>query len=146
MLSVVTIAIPIWQQRVSPVLDAATRLLVVTRQRGAGARRREVVLCPLEPEAFARSVAELHVDVLLCAALSEGLLCALRKQGVRVHPHLCGEVEAVLHAFCNHRLAGEEFRMPGCWGNHSHGGCYRSREVGRRTRSASKTTKVIMFK
>jgi len=32
--STVTVAIPIWQERVSPVLDAATRLLVVTRQRG----------------------------------------------------------------------------------------------------------------
>lgn len=118
-------AIPIWQDRISPVLDAATRLLVVTRRRGVTAQRREVILGPLDPEALAQSVAELHVNVVLCAALSEVLRRALCRQGVRVRSHLCGEAEAVLRAFCCHRLAREEFRMPGCWGRHFHGRCYR---------------------
>lgn len=119
------IAVPIWQDRVSPVLDAATRLLVITRQRGAEVRRREILLGPLPPEAFARSVAELRVDVLLCAAVSEPLLRALRLRGVRVRPHLCGEIQAVLRAFCRRQLSREEFRMPGCWGRDLQGGCCR---------------------
>jgi predicted Fe-Mo cluster-binding NifX family protein len=121
----VLIAIPIWQDHVSPLLDAATRLLVVSLRRGTELRRREVLLGPLAPEALARSVAELQVDLLLCSALSEVLLQALRRRGVRVRPHLCGEIEAVLRAFCARRLAREEFRMPGCWGRDLHGGCCR---------------------
>jgi hypothetical protein len=63
-------------------------------------------------------------------------LHALHKRGVRVKPHLCGEVEAVLRAFCGHRLGREEFRMPGCWGRDLPGGCgnrrkYRTRRVVR---------------
>lgn len=88
-------------------------------------RRREVLLGRLDPDAFARSMAELRVDVLLCAALSEDLNRALHKQDVRVRPHVCGDVEAVLNAFCCHRLGREEFRMPGCWGIHFHGKCRR---------------------
>jgi predicted Fe-Mo cluster-binding NifX family protein len=65
-------------------------------------------------EGLARSVAELRVDVLLCAALSEPLLRALERRGVRVKPHLCGEVESVLRAFDCGQLRRDEFRMPGC--------------------------------
>jgi len=124
----VTIAIPVSQERISPVLDAAVRLLLVTRQRGKEVERKEFLLGPLPPEGLARSVAELRVDVLLCAALSEALHRALRRQGIRVRPHLCGEVEAVLGAFCRHRLAREEFRMPGCWGRDLHGDCSNRRK------------------
>ena len=113
-----TIAVPISQERISPVPDAAARLLLVTRQRGKEVARKEVVLTPQPPEELARSVAELHVDVLLCAALSETLQRELERHGVRVRPHLCGEVESVLRAFCRGRLNRPEFRMPGCWGQH----------------------------
>lgn len=112
----VTVALPIWQNRISPLFDAATRILVVTLRRGVEVRRREVLLGSLRPDALARSVAELDVDVLLCAALSKPLLRDLQNRGVRVRAHLCGEIEAVLRAFCRHQLARAEFRMPGCWG------------------------------
>ena len=123
LVSGVTIAIPIWQERVSPVLDTTARLLVVTRQHGKEVGRKEFVLGPSATESVARSVAELNVDVLLCAALSEPLLQALKKRGVRVRPHLCGQVEEVLRAFCCRQLRRDEFRMPGCWGAHLHGEC-----------------------
>ena len=68
-----TIAIPISQERISPLLDTAARLLLVTRRRGKEVARKEFILNPQPPEELARSVAELRVDVLLCAALSEEL-------------------------------------------------------------------------
>jgi predicted Fe-Mo cluster-binding NifX family protein len=130
---------PICQERISPVLDTATRLLLVTRQHGREIQRREIVLGPVPAETWASSVAELRVNVLLCAALSETLERALTKHGIRVRPHLCGEVEAVLRAFCCRRLASEEFRMPGCRGRHSHGVCCRSRRPARVARSPEET-------
>ena len=120
----VTIAIPVSQERISPVLDTAARLLLVTRQHGREVGRKELVLSPLPVEGLASRVAELRVDVLLCAAIYEPLRQALEKSGVRVKPHLCGEVEAVLRAYGCRQLGRDEFRMPGCWGNHSGGkGC-----------------------
>jgi predicted Fe-Mo cluster-binding NifX family protein len=123
----VTIAIPVCQDRVSPVLDTATRLLLVTRRRGREVARREFALAPLPAEALARYLAALRVDVLLCAALSESLWRALERLGLRVKPHLCGEVEAIIHAFGCGQLRRDEFRMPGCWGWHSGGVCHRRR-------------------
>jgi len=136
----VTIAIPILQGRISPVLDTAARLLLVTRRRGKEVARREFVLGPLPPEGLARSVAELRVNVLLCAALSQPLLRALERRCVRVKSHLCGEVESVLRAFNCGQLRREEFRMPGCWGRHLHGGCCRRGRVERNFKSGGKET------
>jgi predicted Fe-Mo cluster-binding NifX family protein len=118
---------PISQERISPLLDAAARLLLVTCQQGKEVARKEFVLSPLSPEELARSVAELRVDVLLCAALSQGLQRELERRGVRVQPHLCGEIEAVLQAFRCDRLKQPEFRMPGCWGPHHGATCCRRR-------------------
>ena len=127
---------PIAQDRISPLLDTAARLLLVTWQRGKEVARKEFFLSPLSPEDLARSVAELRVDVLLCAALSEPLRRALERRGVQVQPHLCGEVESVLRAFDCGQLQRDEFRMPGCWGQHQ-GAAFCSR---RRAARLVKTT------
>ncbi len=133
-----TIAIPVSQERISPVLDTAARLLLVTRRRGKEVERKEIVINPLPAEALANSVAELCVDVLLCAALSESLLRGLEQRGVRVKAHLCGQVESVLRAFDCGQLRRDEFRMPGCWGQHLHGECCRRRRVARNGKSSGK--------
>lgn len=108
-----TIAVPICRQRVSPVLDAASRLLVITWRHGHEITRREFVLNPQPPAVLAASIAELAIDTLLCAAVSEPLLRELHRLGVRVHPNLCGEIEDILDAFQHHPLDLHAFRMPG---------------------------------
>jgi predicted Fe-Mo cluster-binding NifX family protein len=136
----VNVAIPVLQERISPVLDTATRLLVVTHRRGKEVERKEVVLGPMPSELLAGSMVELRVDLLLCAALSEALLRALERRGIRVRPHLCGPIEAILRAFCCGRLDREEFRMPGCWGHSCRGEQGRNRRQGDRIPFRPETT------
>lgn len=109
-----TVGVPIWQDRVSPVFDAASRLLVVRHTRAREWERKEFVIGALTSDALARRVMDLSVDVLLCAGISQALRRALERGGVRVEGDLCGEVDALLRAFRagNHRDA--RFRMPGC--------------------------------
>ncbi len=116
--SAVILAIPVWQGRVSPVFDTSSRLLVVRRCRGRTVDRKEVVLAPMSTEALARSVAELGVDVLICAAISEPLHLSLERAGVTVETHLCGPVEDLLRAFHAGHWRQSEFRMPGCGESH----------------------------
>ena len=138
----VTIAIPISQERISPLLDAAGQLLLVTCQRGREIARKKFILGPMSPKELAQSVAELRVDVLLCAALSQGLQRELERMGVRVQPHLCGDAEAVLQAFYRDRLHRPEFRMPGCWGQHQGTDCCRRRHAARLGKAIFKQTKL----
>jgi predicted Fe-Mo cluster-binding NifX family protein len=134
----VTIAIPISHERISPVLDAAARLLLVTRQRGKEVARKKFIFGPMSPKELAQSVAELRVDVLLCAALSQSLQRELERRGVQVQPHLCGDTEAVLQAFCCNRLDRAEFRMPGCWGKHLGASCCRRNRAARLIKTSFK--------
>ena len=139
--AVVIVAIPSWQQRVSPVLDTATRLLVVTCRDGREASRHEVLLGPLPPEEFARSVVELRVNLLLCGALSLDLRHALEEQGVRVWPHLCGAVNEVLQAFGCGRLNRPKFRMPGCRRQHARPNCCQRYRAVHLVKTSFKPTK-----
>ena len=128
---IMTVAIPISEGRISPVLDAAARFLVVTRRRGKQSNRRECVVGPQPVDAMAASIAELKVDVLLCAAVSEALRRSLEACGVRVRRHLCGDAETVLRAFLAGHLRQADFRMPGCWGWHPNGACRRPHRTRR---------------
>lgn len=123
------------------MLDAAARFLVVTHRRGKEVARKQFALSPQLPEELARSVAELRADVLLCAALSEPLRRALEHEGVRVRPHLCGEIESVLRAFHCGQLGRDEFRMPGCWGLRQRRKCCRRRRAAHKSFDAGKHTK-----
>lgn len=109
-----TIAVPISQQRISPLLDTAARLLVLTCLDGKEVSRREVILTPQSVEALAATIAELHLDLLLCGAASQSMLRALEQQNVAVRPHLCGDLNEILQAFCHGQLGQEKFRIPSC--------------------------------
>jgi predicted Fe-Mo cluster-binding NifX family protein len=116
----VKIAIPVLNGRISPVLDTAGRLVVVTHDRRRETARRDFVPGFLAANALARALAEQEVDQLLCAAVSSNLLRALQREGIRVRSHLCGPIDAILDAFAHGRLHGAQFRMPGCWGENYH--------------------------
>ena len=118
------IAVPNCQGRVSPVFDVAARLVLVRLKGEAEVERKEVVLFEKQPEGIVRSLREVGIKVLICGAISQGLLAALEQAGIRVVPQVCGGLDAVIAAFRQGTLAQPEFVMPGC--------CGRRWEVGRR--------------
>ncbi|MGQ9650078.1 MAG: NifB/NifX family molybdenum-iron cluster-binding protein [Phycisphaerae bacterium] len=120
------IAIPQWQDRVSPVFDVAGNLLVVDVANGLEEARLKVDLTATDPLRRAQQVAGLAPDVLICGAISWPLEMALTSAGVRVISQICGGIDEVLEAFANGNLADERFIMPGC--------CRRRRMRGRRHR------------
>ncbi len=67
------IGVPIWGDRVSPVLDAAERLVVIEAGEGSRAERREVSLKGRAVVRRAAAISELKLDVLICGAVSRPL-------------------------------------------------------------------------
>lgn len=110
------IAVPNCQGRVSPVFDVAARLVLVRLKGEAEAERRDVVLFEKQPEGIVRSLREAGIELVICGAISRGLLAALEKAGIRVVSHVCGELDAVIAAFRGGTLGQPEFAMPGCCG------------------------------
>ncbi|MGD2174433.1 MAG: NifB/NifX family molybdenum-iron cluster-binding protein [Candidatus Brocadiaceae bacterium] len=104
---------PDWNGRISPVLDAARELVVVTVDKGREASRSVRGLEPGLIPQRARQLARLGVDVLICGGVSLPLLRMLEGIGIRVIPGISGDVNQVVHAYLSGRLTDGRFAMPG---------------------------------
>jgi predicted Fe-Mo cluster-binding NifX family protein len=111
------VAIPIWNHRVSPVFDAARRLLIVPIENGEEQPERNE--CILNESDFFNRVKQLQlleIDLLICGAISKPLHDSIQNNGIKVISHVCGFVEEILEAYCTDQIQQERFLMPGCCG------------------------------
>jgi predicted Fe-Mo cluster-binding NifX family protein len=108
------VAIPLWQGRISPVFDEASRLLVVHISNGTEICRQEESLLPHNPFERAQVLPKLGVDLLICGMVSQMQQAALDAAGIRIIPHICGTMEDVIAAYLDGRLENGAMRMPGC--------------------------------
>ena len=108
-----TIAIPVWGDRVSPVFDAATTVRVVSVRDGREVERRDVPLSNPLIGARAARLLSLGADVLICGAISNPQALVVRGAGVRVVPWVSGDADEVLAAYLAGRRIEEQFALPG---------------------------------
>jgi predicted Fe-Mo cluster-binding NifX family protein len=123
------VGIPVWNDHVSPVMDAAERLLVVEIEGGRALRREIRRLDPGSLAGTAAAVRSADVDVLICGAVSSELARALGAGGARVVPWVTGAADEVVSAFVEDALGDARFTLPGC-GRGPGGGRRRRRRGG----------------
>ncbi|MBN1293452.1 MAG: hypothetical protein JXB48_16550 [Candidatus Latescibacteria bacterium] len=123
------IAIPCWNEIVSPVLDTAKRLLIVGIENGAITSRHEITLSDDSLRKKAECIAQ-HADMLVCGAISNTLLTHLVDLRIEVHPWTMGNVDCLAEIFSGGNTPGPEFMMPGC-GRNRYGKCGHGRGLGR---------------
>ena len=107
------IAVPIWEDRISPVLDTACRLLIVEKGEQPGAIRSET---PLEEQDIHRRclrIKGLGIDTLICGAVSRSFLRLLMASGIQIIYGVSGNHEDVLAAYFDGTLDHSGFLMPG---------------------------------
>ncbi len=110
------LAIPVWQERISPVFDVAGQLVLVELFDGQEVARGEQIIGETTISDRTAKLAELGVETLICGGISQPLETGLVDQGIRVIARICGNVEEVLAAFAAGRLGQQRFAMPGCCG------------------------------
>ncbi len=108
------LAIPIWQERISPVFDVASELLLVRFAQDREIGREKLTLDARSPISRAHRLIECQIDVLICGAISLPLETMLKEVGVRVVRWVSGEVETILTAFFENGLSDPSLRMPVC--------------------------------
>jgi predicted Fe-Mo cluster-binding NifX family protein len=104
------IAMPVWNDRISPVFDVARTIRVVDIANGTvvKASTRE-----FDIKNRAATLAKLGVDLLICAAISVPLESTLWVSGVEVISDTCGEVEEIIEALASGDRTLTRFRSPG---------------------------------
>jgi predicted Fe-Mo cluster-binding NifX family protein len=107
------IAIPIWNERISPVFDVAQKLAIMTVEAGdvSYCEEKELGATPYEK---IRILKESNVSLLICGAISGPLMMQIRCAGIEVVFDICGPVSEVVEAFLADQLGTERFMMPGC--------------------------------
>jgi predicted Fe-Mo cluster-binding NifX family protein len=112
------IAIPVFQTRISPVLDACNRLLVVDIDNGKEIQRADVSLEKMSRGERTETISRWNVDTIICAGVSELMCSYIAGRGVHLICGIAGELEKIIDAYIHNRLDQECFLMPGKKGPH----------------------------
>jgi predicted Fe-Mo cluster-binding NifX family protein len=104
------IAIPVWNDRISPVFDVSRSVRVIDISDGAVSHE---ATHALENESRASKLVKLGVDILICAAISTPLEATLWVSGIEVIPDTCGTVREIVDAFASGDEELTRFRSPG---------------------------------
>jgi len=113
------IAIPIWEDRISPVLDTASRLLIIELVNQKETSRFEIYLDEQDLSRRSNRIQGLGVDTLICGAISRPFSSILEAFGIDIVHGISGHPEEVLKAYLHGTLFCPKFLMPGCSGNRS---------------------------
>jgi predicted Fe-Mo cluster-binding NifX family protein len=128
------VAVTIWNGRVSPVFDTASRFLVIELDGMHEVSRGEHIFPELSAPLKIRVLRELEVGMLICGAVSNPIAALLDSSGIQLIPWVSGEVGEVIDAFKRGSLTDTGYLMPGCRGRRRR--CQRGRRGrGGRTRS-----------
>jgi predicted Fe-Mo cluster-binding NifX family protein len=107
------IAIPIFQSRISPVLDTCNDLALVDLSEAGVVQRATVSLKTLTPGERAAVMSRQGVEKIICAGVSGLMIACIVSCGMNVISGISGEVEQVIAAYQQDQLDQDRFRMPG---------------------------------
>ena len=107
------IAIPVWGDKISPVLDTAPKLLVIENESQKESTRFETFLMEQNISRRCAFIRGLNIDVLICGAVSRQMSGMLTASGIKVISEISGSVEAILDAYFQGTLLQSGFFMPG---------------------------------
>ncbi len=108
------IAVPVWNDRVSPVFDTAQRFIVIEIDNGEEVSRENMVIPEMHFYMKARRLRELGVEVLICGAISNHAASVVCANGIKVVPWVSGDADEVVDSFKRGALMDGRFAMPGC--------------------------------
>jgi len=126
------IAVPVWQDNVSSVLDFANKLLLVELENGLEIGRNEIVFAEQSSPERAAKLRQIGVNVIICGAISRPLAYTLSSSGIDVLPFVTGSTEQILTAYKTGNLNLPQYALPGCWKGARRGFGRRRGRCGRR--------------
>ncbi len=108
------LAMPVWDDCISTVLDFSDCLLVIDSESGVINNRSMVSFAGVTMVEKVARLRKLDIQVLLCGAVSRPMERMIMASGIEVIPFLRGRVDDVLNAYFSRRLFGPGFMLPGC--------------------------------
>ena len=108
------IAVTIWNDKVSPVFDTASRLLIIEVENLNETARFKTNLYEQDISRRCLRIQALKVNVLICGAISRPFSMLLMSAGIKIISGISGPAEDVLSAYLHGSLSNSKYLMPGC--------------------------------
>lgn len=110
----INVALTSWEDRISPVFDAARTLLVVKIRNRAVVHRSVENFNPGIFHQLAELLSRLKIEVLICGAISEIPANIIEDSKVKLIPFISGNIEEVIKTYAKGEPIVPAFSMPGC--------------------------------
>jgi predicted Fe-Mo cluster-binding NifX family protein len=114
------VAISIWKNRVSPVMDSANRILSIDYFDGNEIGRKISSIPQLNDIHKAEFFKSQQIKILICGAISIRMHQILTASHIEIIPFIRGSIDQVIDAFNKGELQNGNFFLPGC-GQHLYG-------------------------
>jgi len=112
--AVKTLALPVWENRISPVFDSCRKIRVVSISEHGVDHDHCFWFVKESVEARVARFVEEQIDVVVCGAITRQTEELLVRRGIEVVAFVAGDADEVLKAFLAEGLSGRSFAMPGC--------------------------------
>ena len=90
------VGIPKWGDKISPVLDTTSRILVLEVENYSEASRFEIYLDEQDLLRKCYRIRDLGIEIMICGAVSHPFLNLLTASGINMIPGISGQTEDVL--------------------------------------------------
>ena len=111
------VAISIWNNRVSPVMDTANRLMVIDYEDKHELNRSVLDIPNLNVIYKTEFFKGQGINLLICGAISMRMYQILAASQIEVVPFIRGSIQKILTAYNNGDLQNGDFFLPGCQNN-----------------------------
>lgn len=108
-------ALTVWENRISPVFDAAQMFLIAEISNCMVLTTRHEPFDPEVPSRVADRLQELNVSVLICGAISEVPANMIESRSIKLIPFISGNAEDILGHYAKGLPIIPTFLMPGVY-------------------------------
>lgn len=108
------VALTVWENRISPLFDAACTLLVTDINNGSIQEKRLESINFESPCMRISRIDSLDIDILICGGISDFYANLIEARGTKIISFVSGDTDDVLNAYINGNIYNKDYRMPGC--------------------------------
>jgi predicted Fe-Mo cluster-binding NifX family protein len=107
------VAIPVFESRVSPVLDTCQRMVVVDIEKSVEIKRQELSLGKMSIHERIEVMSRWGIGKIICAGVSDVMCRFIAGKNIILISGIAGEIEKIITAYICNRLNDDCYVMPG---------------------------------
>jgi len=107
------IAIPVWENRVSPLFDSAGHILLADGNKNKIDKQEILNVESLTLFQRIDLLQKLKVNIFICGGITRSILETINNKNIKTIPFVCGDIKEIILAALKGKDVGTLFAMPG---------------------------------